>query len=271
FNQQQNANTNEQAQITTHTVAVLRKEIGFFQTMSDEMHKTVLTMEDMQQVTDELRSNLSNLEDFFRPIRSYFYWEKHCFDIPVCYAFRSLFESIDGLDKLADDIKDAVTSLEIIDKTLPQIITQLKLTADDSEALADLLVSTYGQSSLQTTQTNQTFDDQINVGLDFDQSRSDDFFYIPHEGFDNEDVKTGMQLLMSPDGKAARFIVTHEGDANGPDGVQHVEQFPTAITTALKETSLAGAKVYIGGSGATNKDIKEYSASDLTIVAVAAF
>ncbi|ULP40916.1 RND family transporter [Mycobacterium lentiflavum] len=271
FTQRQNANTSEQAEITQHTVAVLRKEIGFFQTMSDEMHKTVLTMEDMQKVTDELRSNLANLEDFFRPMRSYFYWEKHCFDIPVCYAFRSLFESIDGLDKMADDIKDAVASLEVIDRTLPQIITQLKLTADDSEALASLLVSTYGQSSLQTTQTDQTFDDQINVGLDFDQSRSDDFFYIPHEGFDNDDVKTGMQLLMSPDGKAARIIVTHEGDANGPEGVQHVEQFPNAITVALKETSLAGSKVYIGGSGATNKDIKQYAASDLLIVAIAAF
>ena len=54
---------------------------------------------------------------------------------------------------------------------------------------------------------------------------------------------------MSPDGKAARFIVTHEGDAMGPEGVVHVEQFPTAITTILKETSLAGANVYIGGSG----------------------
>ncbi|BAX91608.1 putative membrane protein, MmpL [Mycobacterium shigaense] len=271
FNQQQNANTDQQAQITQHTVAVLRKEIGFFQTVSDELHKTVLTLQDVQQVSDELRSNLANLEDFFRPIRSYFYWEKHCFDIPVCWAFRSLFESIDGLDKLADDIKDAVISLEVVDQTFPQIITQLKLTADDSEALANLLVSTYGQSSLQTTQTNQTFDDQINVGLDFDQSRSDDFFYIPHEGFDNDDVKTGMQLLMSPDGKAARIIVTHEGDANGPEGVQHVEQFPNAITVALKETSLAGSKVYIGGSGATNKDIKQYAASDLLIVAIAAF
>ena len=129
----------------------------------------------------------------------------------------------ESLDKMADDIKDAVTSLEVIDKTLPQIITQLQLTADDSEALANLLVSTYGQSSLQTTQTNQTFDDQINVGLDFDQSRSDDYFYIPHEAFDNEDLKTGMQLLMSPDGQAARLIVTHEGDANGPEGVQHVD------------------------------------------------
>jgi RND superfamily putative drug exporter len=271
FTKQQNANTSQQAQITTHSVEVLRQEIVYFQNMSDELHKTVLTVEDLQRITAEMNQEISNVDDFFRPVKSYFYWERHCFDIPICWAFRSLFDALDNIDKLADDITDAKTSLEALDKILPQVITQLKLTADDSEALAGLLVSSYGQSSLQSTQTAQTFDDQVNVGLDFDQSRSDDFFYIPHEAFDNEDVKTGMQLLMSPDGKAARIIVTHEGDANGPEGVQHVEQFPTAITTALKETSLAGARVYIGGSGSTNKDIKQYAASDLLIVAIAAF
>jgi RND superfamily putative drug exporter len=271
FNQQQNANTNEQAQVTAHTVAVLRKEIVFFQKMSDELHQTVLTVQDLQKVTEEMNEEVSNVDDFFRPLKNYSYWEKHCFDIPICWTFRSLWDTIDHIDHLAADINNARISLEEIDKVLPQIITQLKLTADDSETLAALLVSSYGQSSLQSTQTDQTFFDQINVGLDFDQSRSDDFFYIPREGFDNEDVKTGMQLLMSPDGQAARIIVTHEGDANGPEGVQHVEQFPTAITVALKETSLAGSKVYIGGSGSTNKDIKEYATSDLLIVAIAAF
>ena len=271
FNQQQNANTNEQAQITEHTVAVLRKEIDFFQQMSDQLHQTVLTIEDLEKVTHEMNEEISNLDDFFRPIKAYFYWERHCFDVPICWTFRSVFDTLDHIDKLAEDITAAKTSLEAIDKIIPQIIVQLKLTADDSESLAKLLVSTYGQSSLQSTQTDQTFFDQVNVGLDFDQSRSDDFFYIPHEGFDNDDVKTGMKLLMSPDGKAARFIVTHTGDANGPEGVQHVEQFPNAITAALKETSLAGARVYIGGSGSTNKDIKQYAASDLLIVAIAAF
>jgi RND superfamily putative drug exporter len=271
FNRQQNANTAEQAQITTHSVEVLRKEIDYFQNMSDELHKTVLTVEDLQRITAEMNQEISNVDDFFRPIKSYFYWERHCFDIPICWTFRSLFDALDNIDKLADDITDAKTSLEAIDKILPQVITQLKLTADDQDSLAALLVSSYGQSSLQSTQTDQTFNDQVNVGLDFDQSRSDDFFYIPREGFDNDDVKTGMQLLMSPDGRAARIIVTHEGDANGPEGVEHVEKFPGAITTILKETSLAGARVYIGGSGATNKDIKEYAASDLLIVAIAAF
>jgi putative drug exporter of the RND superfamily len=271
FNEQQNANTDTQAQITADTVTVLRKEIVFFQNTSDELHKTVLAVEDLQKVTDEMNSEISNLDDFFRPIKSYFYWEKHCFDIPVCWAFRSLFDTLDNIDKLAEDIKDTKTSLEAIDRLLPQIITQLKLTADDTEALAALLVNTYGSSHLQSTQTGQTFYDQVNVGLDFDQSRSDDFFYMPREAFDNEDVKTGMTLLMSPDGKAARFIVTHEGNAMGPEGVQHVEAFPQAITVALKETSLAGARVYIGGSASTDKDIKEDAASDLLIVAIAAF
>ena len=271
FNMQQNANTDQQAQITEHTVAVLRKEIIFFQGMSDELHKTVVTVEDLKRVTDEMNQEISNVDDFFRPIKSYFYWERHCFDVPLCWTFRSLFDALDNIDHLAADINDAKTSLEALDKLLPQVITQLKLTADDSEALAALLVSTYGQSSLQSTATDQTFDDLVNVGLDFDRSRSDDFFYIPREGFDNDDVKTGMTLLMSPDGKAARFIVTHEGDAMGPEGVEHVERFPAALTIALKETSLAGARIYIGGSGSNDKDIKEYAASDLLIVAIAAF
>jgi RND superfamily putative drug exporter len=271
FNIQQNANTDKQAQVNADTVKVLRKEIDYFQNLSDELHKTVITTEDLEKVTNEMNEEISNLDDFFRPLKGYFYWDKHCFDVPICWAFRSLWDTLDKIDHLAADIKDVRTSLQAIDGIVPQIITQLKLTADDTEQITALLTNTYGQSALQSTQTDQTFFDQVNVGLDFDQSKSDDFFYIPHEGFDNEDVKTGMKLLMSPDGKAARFIVTHEGDAMGPEGVKHVDAFPDAITTILKETSLAGAKVYIGGTGATDKDIKEYSASDLAIVAVAAF
>lgn len=271
FNREQNSNTDAQAEIQAHSVAVLRKEIGFFQKVSDELHQTVLTVEDLKRVSNEMNEEVSNLDDFFRPIKSYFYWEKHCFDIPICWAFRSLWDTIDHIDHLAEDIDKAEISLAEVDKAFPQIIAQLKATADDTEALQLKLVNSYGSADLQSIQTEQTFDDSINVGNDFDRSRSDDYFYIPHEAFDNEDLKAGMKLMMSPDGKAARFIVTHEGDAMGPEGVEHVEQFPDAIKTILKETSLAGARVYIGGSGSNDKDIKQYAMSDLLIAAIAAF
>ena len=271
FNQQQNADTDQQAQIQARSVEVLGKTIDLTQQMSDDLHSTVLTMENLQQVTDTINDDISNLDDFLRPLKNYFYWEPHCFDIPLCWSFRSLFDGLDGIDALDAQIANAVTDLQAVDALLPQLITQLKIMMDDTQALQAVIVNSYGPAHLQSTQTDQTFDDMINVGNDFDASRSDDYFYMPREAFDNEDVKTGMQLMMSPDGKAARFIVTHEGNAMGPEGVEHVEQFPDAIQIALKETSLAGSRIYIGGAGSNNKDIKAYAASDLLIVAIAAF
>ena len=34
------------------------------------------------ETTEELRDNIANFDDQFRPLRNYFYWEPHCFDIP---------------------------------------------------------------------------------------------------------------------------------------------------------------------------------------------
>lgn len=271
FNQQANGDTDKQAQIQADTVDTLGKTIALTQKMADDLHSTVLTFENLQQVTDEVNSDIANLDDFMRPLKNYFYWEPHCFDIPVCYAFKSLFDGLDGIDALNAQIANATADFQAIDALMPQMITQLKIQRDQTQALQAVIVNSYGPSHLQSTQTDQTFDDMINVGNDFDASRSDDFFYMPREAFDNEDVKTGMTLMISPDGKAARFIVTHEGNAMGPEGVEHVAQFPDAIKAALKETSLAGSRVYIGGAGSNNKDIKQYAASDLLIVAIAAF
>ncbi len=271
FTQHNNENTAQQAKITAHSIEVLKKTADLTQKLADELHSTVLTMEDMQQVTNDMRDAVANLDDFMRPIRAYFYWEPHCFDIPVCWSFRSLFDVIDKVDNLAADIGNAVGSLEVVDSLMPQMVSLLRQTVADNQALLALIVNNYGPTDIQNKNTDQTFDDMINVGNDFDASRSDDFFYIPREAFDNDDIKTGMALMMSPDGHAARFIVTHEGNAMGPEGIEHVEQFPDAIKIALKETSLAGSKIYIGGSGSNNKDIQLYAKDDLMIAAIAAF
>nr|WP_252980135.1 MMPL family transporter [Mycobacterium riyadhense] len=42
--------------------------------------------------------------------------------------------------------------------------------------------------------------------------KNDDTFYLPPEVFTNPDFKRGLKLFLSPDGKAARMIVTHDGD-----------------------------------------------------------
>ena len=118
FAEQQNANTDKQAQIEADSVTILNKVIDLTQKMSDELHATVLTMEDLQQVTDQMNSEIANLDDFLRPLKNYFYWEPHCFDIPLCWAFRSLFDALDGIDSLDAQIANAVTSLEAIDSAV---------------------------------------------------------------------------------------------------------------------------------------------------------
>ena len=59
----------------------------------------------MQAITDELRDHIADFEDFWRPIRSYFYWEKHCYDIPICFSLRSIFDTLDGVDEITDKLQ----------------------------------------------------------------------------------------------------------------------------------------------------------------------
>ena len=73
--------------------------------MTNDMHIMVGKMKSMTMDIAELRDHMADFEDFFRPIRSYFYWEKHCFDIPVCWSLRSVFDALDGIDTMTDDIQ----------------------------------------------------------------------------------------------------------------------------------------------------------------------
>ena len=60
--------------------------------------------EQLQAISNETRDHLADFDDFFRPMRNYFYWEPHCFDIPICWAIRSLYDSLDGVDKLTQEL-----------------------------------------------------------------------------------------------------------------------------------------------------------------------
>ena len=50
------------------------------------------------------------------------------------------------------------------------------------------------------------------MGQAFDAAKNDDSFYLPPEVFQNADFKRAMSSFLSPDGKAARFIISHKGD-----------------------------------------------------------
>ena len=79
-------------------------------------HETVATI-------NEVRDNLANFDDFFRPLRNYFYWEPHCYDIPSCAAMRSVFDSLDGIAQLSDQFGKITASLDKLNALQPQLVS----------------------------------------------------------------------------------------------------------------------------------------------------
>ena len=59
---------------------------------------------------------------------------------------------------------------------------------------------------------NESTQDATAMGQAFDAAKNDDSFYLPPEVFQNPDFQRAMDSFLSPDGKAARFIISHQGD-----------------------------------------------------------
>src|SRR5262249_16046448 len=95
-----------QANELSKMIAIMQHMYGLMQQLVATTHHMVEETHDMQAITNELRDHVSDFEDFWRPIRSYFYWEKHCYDIPICFSLRSIFDTLDGVDEVTDKLKD---------------------------------------------------------------------------------------------------------------------------------------------------------------------
>jgi RND superfamily putative drug exporter len=254
----------------TKMLAVMQHQYGILQQIAATTHHTIAETKEVNVITDELRDYISNFEDSFRPIRSYFYWEKHCRTIPICWSLKSVFESIDGVDELSDKMHDLVKDLDQLDALMPQLVAQFPpmiATLQRTRAMMQTMHSTmsgvFGEMDDMTQNASA-------MGQAFDAAKNDDSFYLPPEIFQNKDFQRAMNSFLSPDGKAARFIISQRGDPGTPEGLSHVERIKPAAEEALKATPLAGAKIYVAGTGSTFKDFRDGSKYDLLIAGIAA-
>src|SRR6202011_2886503 len=79
------------------------------------------------------------------------------------------------------------------------------------------------------------------MGKAFDAAKDDDSFYLPPEVFQNPDFQRAMNSFLSPDGKAARFIISQKGDPATSEGIARIDQMKRAAEEALKTTPLEDA------------------------------
>jgi putative drug exporter of the RND superfamily len=248
----------------------LERMRGLMEQMTHTTHHMVGDMGDMKATLDEMRDHLADFDDFARPLRGYLYWEQHCFNIPVCWAVRSVFDAIDGVDKFSDNMSTLIKDVNNVDAILPQMLAQFPPIIAVAQSMRASLLTIHSSFSGLVTQVSQMTDTASAMGRAFDASRSGDYFYLPPEAFQNPDFQRGLKLFLSPDGKAARFIITHDTDPATPAGIAAVKPELAAAHQAVKGTALTDAKFYLAGTAAIYRDIQSGSHYDLLIVGIAA-
>jgi RND superfamily putative drug exporter len=259
-----------QADEMQKSVATMTEMIGLMEEMSATTHNLVAKSKDLSVEIAELRDSISNFDDFFRPIRNYFYWEPHCFNIPVCWSMRSVFDALDGVDTMTADFQAIIPDMERLDALMPQLLAIMPQTIETMEtARTSMLTMHSTQAGLLEQQAAMDVDSTAMADA-FNDAMNDDTFYLPPEVFDNEDFKRGMESFISPNGHAVRFIINHEGDPLTVEGIERIDAIKTAAKEAIKGTPLEGSRIYIGGTAAAFKDMQEGNNWDLLIAGIAA-
>ncbi len=65
-----------------NSIDILRQQYALQQQSSAVTDEQTKAFQQTVATAQDLRDKIANFDDFFRPLRNYFYWEPHCFDIP---------------------------------------------------------------------------------------------------------------------------------------------------------------------------------------------
>jgi putative drug exporter of the RND superfamily len=260
----------KQAAEIAKTIDTFNRQYALQQQLAAATHDQTQSFHDTTALVNDIRDKIANFDDFFRPIRSYFDWEKHCYDIPACFAFRSVFDLLDSLDQVSEQLGKLTASFDKLDAIQPQLVALIPQQIASQQTLQELTLSNYATMSGIYDQTAAMIQNATAMGQAFDAAKNDDSFYMPPEAFDNPDFQRGLKLFLSPDGKAARMIITHEGDPATPEGISHIDPILKAAHEAVKSTPAQDAKFYVGGTAAAYKDIRDAAKYDLMIAGISA-
>jgi len=257
-----------QADELAKAINILQSLYVLLQQLVSTTHHLVGDTHDTEAITNQMRDHLADFEDFLRPIRSYFYWEKHCYDIPICWSLRSFFDTLDGVDGITTKLHDLVLNLDELDVVMPQLVSQFPALIAVLQSTRNMLLTMHSTMSGVFNQMGESSEDSTAMGHAFDAAKNDDTFYLPPEVFENKDFKRAMNSFLSPDGHAARFIILHRGNPASAEGMASTDAIRIAADESIKATPLQDAAIYLAGVAPIFKDVSEGAMWDLLIAGI---
>ncbi|CAN5295247.1 MMPL family transporter [soil metagenome] len=260
----------KQAEDMQTTIDNMEKMSSITVQMADTTHQMVGQMKNMAIDIGVLRDSIAMFDDFFRPMRNYFYWEPHCYDIPICWALRSIFDVIDGIQIMTDDIQRLMPQMERLDTLMPQMVALMPSMIETMKSMKTMMLTQQQTQAGMQEQQRIMQENGTAMGEAFNAAKNDDSFYLPQEAMENPDFQKGLEQFISPNGHAVRFIIAHEGDPMTAEGIAKIDAIKTAAKEAIKGTPLEGSTIFLGGTAATFKDMADGTQYDLLIAGIAA-
>jgi RND superfamily putative drug exporter len=260
----------KQADDMTTTIGIMQRMYALMQQLVDTTHRMTETTHELQDTTNELRDHIADFQDFWRPIINYFYWEPHCYDIPICFSIKSVFDGLDGIDQITVTMDELIKNLDQLDALLPQILVAFPQMIATMESTRTMMLTMHSTMGGTISTMEDSSDNATAMGKAFDKANNDDSFYLPPDVFQNEDFKRVLKVFLSPDGKAARLLISQRGDPQSPEGLSRVDPIKDAAEESLKGTPLEDSRIGLAGTAATVKDLVEGSSYDLLIAGVSA-
>src|SRR5271154_4137479 len=251
-------------------ISALERMNALAQQFVGTTHHMVGVTKDTTAITGEVRDQIADFDDTFRPLRSYFYWDPHCYNIPVCWAIRSTYDALDGVDRISEKLGELDKDLDSVDAVMPQLVALLPPQIATIKSVRTMVLTLHSTMTGMLDEADQLSGGATAMGKDFDAAKTDDSFYLPREVFANPDFQRVEKLFLSPDGKAARFIISHKGDPATDEGMSRIDAIRTAAYESLKGTALEDSRIYISGTAAIFKDLREASHYDFLIAGISA-
>src|SRR6201991_419467 len=183
FQRDQLANQLKTVDSMNASIAIMQKQYQLSLLQTQLTQDSDARSRDVLAKTNELRDEIANFDDQFRPIRNYFYWEPHCFDIPLCAAARNVFDALDGIDEVTDQTGAVQVNTDKLADLAPKLTALLPQTIASMKASRDLSLASYNSQKALLDQMEATNDTALAMGQSFDQAKNDDLFYLPPEAF----------------------------------------------------------------------------------------
>ncbi len=221
--------------------------------------------------SDATLKKVEELSTAIAPARGLIGAIPQCATIAPCKTALTGLSVLDGLPQLQSSVRTLARGTRTLSETLPDAARQIPVLRASITQARNLIAPLRTTLSALIPQSGEITDFVNEVSSAYAAGNPQSSFFIPSQALQSPLFRSGMPYFFSADGKVTRMVVTPQREGFSRDAMDvSARVIPTALT-AVKDTSLAGSTVSIGGPGGTLLNIESFAHEDFIAIIVAAF